>query len=269
MAAAAGHLSTDAGLGELAETLGHSFANIALLADAVTHPSLLGLEHGAGRGGGAGTPAGAAQPGAAPAVVPAVAPGVAYERLEFLGDRVLGLVVAQWLLERHPGEREGALAKRHAALVRREALGRVADAIGLGRYLRLSPGEVSGGGRQNRTILADACEAVIGALYLDGGLTAAAGFVRRGWAAMIDREGGQAPPVDAKTALQEWAQGRGKPLPVYEMTEQTGLAHEPVFRVMVRVDGEEPVTGCGPTKRAAEKRAATLLLSRLGVVIDD
>ncbi len=239
-----------ADLAELAATLGHAFADPQRLADAVTHPSLMGLER-AVRGGGR----------------PGQGPGLAYERLEFLGDRVLGLVIAEWLLERFPAEREGALAKRHAALVRREALGRVADSIRLGRYLRLSPAEAQGGGRSNRTILGDACEAVIGALYLDGGMAVARRFIRDAWTAQIERP--QPPPLDAKTALQEWAQGRGLPLPVYELVEQSGPAHEPLFRVAVRVQGMEPVTGCGPSKRVAEKQAASALLGQVGVQVDD
>ena len=236
-------------LAALAEATGHVFANERLLLDAVTHPSLMGLER-AGRGGGR----------------PENGPGLAYERLEFLGDRVLGLVIAEWLLERFPTEREGALAKRHASLVQREALGRVADAIDLGRYLRLSPAEASSGGRSNRTILADACEAVIGALYLDGGMEPARRFIRRAWAGQIERV--QPPPLDPKTALQEWAQGRGKPLPAYELIGQTGPAHEPEFRVCVRVEGYEPVTGTGSSKRIAEKQAASMLLRQLGVQVD-
>ncbi|WP_035690602.1 ribonuclease III [Azospirillum halopraeferens] len=236
-------------IGGLADALGHRFADERLLADAVTHPSLMGLER-SGKG-----------------ASPAQGPGIAYERLEFLGDRVLGLCVAEWLLERYPHEKEGALAKRHAAMVRREALGRVADAIDLGRYLRLSPGEATGGGRNNRTILADACEAVIGALYLDGGLETARAFIRRAWAPALDR--GEPPPLDAKTALQEWAQGRGRPLPTYVLLDQSGPAHEPVFRVQVRVEGMEPVVGSGPSKRAAEKQAAAQLLRTLGVSVDD
>jgi len=241
--------SGSADVAQLAAALGHSFKDPALLADAVTHPSLMGLER--------------ADKGA----TPSQGPGIAYERLEFLGDRVVGLCVAEWLLERFPAEREGALAKRHAALVRREALGTVADALDLGRYLRLSPAEASGGGRNNRTILADACEAVIGALYLDGGLEAARRFIRGAWEGIIDRH--QPPPMDPKTALQEWAQGRGRPLPVYEMVEQSGPAHEPVFRVRVRVDGVEPVTACGTSKRAAEKQAASDLLRQLGVAVNE
>lgn len=238
-----------ADVADLAVALGHRFADLSLLADAVTHPSLMGLER-TGKG-----------------AAPTKGPGIAYERLEFLGDRVLGLCIAEWLLERFPDEREGALAKRHAALVRREALGTAADALDLGRYLRLSPAEDSGGGRSNRTILADACEAVIGALYLDGGLEAAKRFVRGAWAARIDHH--QPPPMDPKTTLQEWAQGRGRPLPVYEMVEQSGPAHEPVFRVRVRVDGVEPVTAEGPSKRAAEKQAAGTMLRQLGVAVHE
>lgn len=231
----------------LAAALGHRFANPDLLADAVTHPSLMGLQR-VGRDGRR----------------PQQGPGLAYERLEFLGDRVLGLTIAEWLLERFPDEREGALAKRHASLVQREALGRVADGIGLGAYLRMTAGEVLGGGRSNRTILGDACEAVIGALYLDGGFDAARRFIRQAWADQID--GSQAPPLDPKTALQEWAQGRGKPLPTYELTERTGPAHEPVFHVTVRVAGMEPESGSGSSKRAAEKMAASALLDRVGSI---
>lgn len=244
-----GNAAQGADVAELAAALGHTFADAGLLADAVTHPSLMGLER-SGKG-----------------VAPTQGPGIAYERLEFLGDRVLGLCIAEWLLERFPQEREGALAKRHAALVRREALGAVAEGLSLGRYLRLSPAEDSGGGRGNRTILADACEAVIGALYLDGGLEVVRGFIRGAWAGMIDKH--QPPPMDPKTALQEWAQGRGRPLPVYEMVEQSGPAHEPVFRVRVRVEGEEPATASGTSKRAAEKQAASALLRQLGVAVHE
>jgi len=244
-----GGAAQGADVSELAAALGHAFADPGLLADAVTHPSLMGLER-SDKG-----------------TSPAHGPGIAYERLEFLGDRVLGLCIAEWLLERFPAEKEGALAKRHASLVRREALGAVAEGLDLGRYLRLSPAEDSGGGRGNRSILADACEAVIGALYLDGGLEAAKRFIRGAWDGMIDRH--QPPPLDPKTALQEWAQGRGRPLPVYEMVGQSGPAHEPVFRVRVTVQGEEPATAEGSSKRAAEKQAASALLRQLGVAVHE
>jgi ribonuclease-3 len=231
----------------LESVLGHVFSDSGLLVDALTHPSLAGLS----RTNGAGDDR---------------VPGQAYERLEFLGDRVLGLVVAEWLLERFPGEREGSLARRHAALVRREALAVVADSVDLGRSLRLSPGEQGCGGRANRTILADACEAVIGALYLDGGLDVARRFVRRAWGAQIDAA--HAPPQDCKTALQEWVQGQGKPLPVYEIVRRSGPAHEPEFEVAVRVEGYPPVQGTGRSRRLAETTAARGMLRQLGYAVE-
>ena len=166
-----------------------------------------------------------------------------------------------------PHRTRGALAKRHVSLVRREALGRVADTLRLGRYLRLSPSEAQGGGRNNRSILADACEAVIGALYLDGGMDKARAFIRSSWAGQIDRA--DPPPLDSKTALQEWAQGNGHPLPTYELIEQSGPAHEPVFRIAVRLKGMEPVTATGPSKRVAERKAASALRRQLGGQVDD
>ncbi|MEI8394034.1 MAG: ribonuclease III [Rhodospirillaceae bacterium] len=228
----------------LAAQLGHVFAAPGLLVDAITHPSLAGLNR---------TPASAKRR----------VPGAAYERLEFLGDRVLGLIVAEWLLERFPEEPEGSLARRHAAMVKRESLAVVAEKIGLGRHLRMSPGEQETGGRSNLTILGDACEAVIGALYLDGGLEVARNFVRASWVGQV--EACILPPRDCKTALQEWAQGRGKPLPVYEIVRRSGPAHEPEFEVSVSVEGEPPAPGIGRSRRAAETEAARALLSRIGV----
>jgi len=242
-------MSADSDLDELARTVGHVFTKPSLLADAVTHPSLSGMERAGRRGSRTPTP------------------GLAYERLEFLGDRVLGVVVATWLLERFPTEREGALARRLANLVRWETLSVVAESIELGRHLRLSTGEADSGGRTNGAILADSCEAVIGALYLDGGLPAAERFIRARWSELIGRAA--TPPQDVKTALQEWAQGRGKPLPVYETMGQTGPDHSPVFEVTVRLEGQEPVVGQGSSKRAAEKAAATAMLRRVGAKINE
>ena len=228
------------GLGGLEAALGHAFASPGLLAEAVTHPSLAGL----------------ARTGNGPK------PGLAYERLEFLGDRVLGLLVAEWLLERFPLEREGELARRHTLLVKRETLAAVARAIGIGDHLRLSPGERDSGGRANLTILGDACEAVIGALYLDGGLAPARAFVRRAWVGHLEG-GGRLPAQDGKTRLQEWAQGQGKPLPVYEIVRRSGPAHEPEFEVAVAVAGHPPAHGTGRSRRAAETTAAQALLALL------
>ena len=181
------------------------------------------------------------------------------ERLEFFGDRVLGLVIAHLLFQRFPDEHEGDLARRHAALVRKEALARVAIETDLGDCVRMSRGEDDAGGRRNPGLLADACEAVIGAIYLDGGLEAAADFVHGYWRVLVDED--TTPPKDAKTMLQEWAQGRGLALPQYRETARKGPAHAPIFSVEVAVSGIAPVIGVGPSKRAAEQAAAELALT--------
>ncbi len=220
-------------LGPLYEILGHRFADPPLLAEALTHPSA----H-ARRG-----------------------PRLSYERLEFLGDRVLGLVVAELLWRRYPEEAEGELTRRHTGLVRRESLVEVARALGLGAFVILSPGEAQAGARENSSVLADTCEAVIAALYLDGGLEAARGFVHRYWEPLLQTAA--TPPRDPKTALQEWAQGRGRGLPIYETVAVAGPAHKRVFTVSARVEGVEPATASGGSKRAAETAAAAELIARL------
>ncbi len=228
----------------LTEALGHRFAQPDLLRRALTHPSAIGAAARQRERGQDG-----------------------YERLEFLGDRVLGLVIADLLFRRFTDENEGALAKRFAMLVRRESLARVAQAVDLGRHLLLSRGEMEAGGRESRTLLADACEAVIGALYLDGGLEAAADFVRRYWEPLMAED--LRPPQDAKTALQEWAQGAGLPLPVYRTVRTEGPPHEPLFAVEVQVQGQAPATGTGRSKRAAEQIAAETLLTQLVAARND
>ncbi|HEY1720865.1 MAG TPA: ribonuclease III [Magnetospirillaceae bacterium] len=185
----------------------------------------------------------------------------AFERLEFLGDRVLGLVVADMIFKRFPNEAEGHLARRQAALVRRESLARVARTLGIDKAVILSKSEDEGTGRSNPALLADACEAVLGAVYADGGLEPAAIIIRKHWEPLVAEA--IAPPRDAKTALQEWAQGRGLPLPVYTVIDQAGLAHEPMFHVSVIVEGEKPANGKGTSKRAAEQAAAASLLDQL------
>lgn len=187
--------------------------------------------------------------------------GEDYERLEFLGDRVLGLVVTEMLMAAFPEEKEGALAKRLAALVRQETLAAVARDIDLGRHVRLSRGEADGGGRENDAILSDVCEAVIAAIYRDGGLEAAAAFVERHWRERL--QASDAPPQDAKTTLQEWAQGRGLALPEYAIVGREGPDHAPVFTVRVTVDNGQSAESAGQTKRAAEQAAARLLLEKL------
>ena len=165
------------------------------------------------------------------------------------------------LYEAFPHEAEGALSQRYAALVRREALADVARSLSLGRRLELGRGEGAAGGRDNPANLADACEAVIGALYIDGGLDAAERFIRRYWtpAMAADPE----PPRDAKTQLQEWTQSRGLGLPVYRTLSSSGPAHSPVFEVEADVAGLGSAAATGATKRAAEQGAAGVLLARI------
>jgi ribonuclease-3 len=184
------------------------------------------------------------------------------ERLEFLGDRVLALVVSENLYRLYPGEDEGALTRRVHALVRWEACARIAEEIGLWDHLILTRSEAAGG-RARGPIIGSACEAVIAALYLDGGMEAARGFIERLWQPMFDDPG--ADSRDAKTRLQEWAQARGRDsaAPVYTLKTQTGPDHAPRFVVEVRVTGVEPLTGEGGSKRQAEQDAATRLLARI------
>lgn len=226
----------EAALPRLAARIGHDFGDMALLSQALTHSSVTGSRK---------------------------AEAASYERLEFLGDRVLGLIVADMLIDRFPAEPEGALARRHAFLVSREALAEVARTMGLGEFLRVSKGEADSGGRENPAMLADVCEAVIGALYRDGGLSAARAFVAPRWSPLLEQD--RTPPRDAKTALQEWAQGRGLPLPAYREMAREGPAHEPRFTVAVIVegDGTPAVEGTGRSKRLAEQEAARRLLARV------
>lgn len=189
------------------------------------------------------------------------------ERLEFLGDRVLGLVIADLLIKTFPKDREGDLARRHTALVRREALARVATQIQLGAHIDMIMAEAQAGGRENPAILANACEAVIAAMYMDGGLETASKFITSFWSPLMEED--HKPPLDSKTALQEWAQGRALAIPSYQTLSQSGPAHEPIFEIEVRV-GDYPVqTATGPSKRKAEQAAAEALLTFLKDKTDD
>lgn len=183
------------------------------------------------------------------------------QRLEFLGDRVLGLVVAEMLYTQYPDENEGALARRFTALVRREALERIARDLHFGDYLILAKGEEDSGGRENSANLADACEAVIAAIFIDGGFDAAAHFIRHYWAAPMTGE--KSPPRDAKSALQEWAQAEHGVLPVYRLISRDGPAHAPNFEIEVQVDDFPGATASGGSKQAAEQAAAQILMHRL------
>jgi ribonuclease-3 len=234
----------DAGrLGELEARLGHSFKEGGQLQRALTHSSALARSKG-GRG--------------------------SYERLEFLGDRVLGLVVADLLLRRFPDESEGELAKRFAYLVSGEILAKVARLIELGPYIAFSRGEADSGGSDNPAILADVMEAVIAALYRDGGLEAARRFIEPRWKPLVEAD--HEPPREPKTALQEWAQGRGLALPKYVEVAREGPAHDPRFTIEVRLEegkAERSARGEGRSKRQAEQEAAEALLRDLGAGKED
>jgi ribonuclease-3 len=225
------------GTPELQERLGHQFADVELLERALTHSSATGVAH---RGN--------------------------YQRLEFLGDRVLGLAIADMLLREFPKASEGELSQRLASLVRAETCAAVARAMQLDAAIHL--GKTKGARvRLTQTILADVCEAVIGAVYLDAGYAVATAFVERFW-----REHLMAPtrPLrDPKTMLQEWAQARGLPTPAYREVERTGPHHDPRFRIAVELPEHDLAEGCGRSKRAAEQAAAAAMLEREGVRVDE
>ena len=190
------------------------------------------------------------------------------ERLEFLGDRVLGLSIAELISEAFAKANEGELARIFNHLVRGETCADVARAIGLGEQLILSDSEASSGGREKVTILADACEAVLAAIFLEGGFDAARRIVRLHWAKRLETLPIEA--ADAKSALQEWAQGQGLDLPKYKELNREGPDHAPHFTTEVRVGGRKAplarvATGIGSSKRAAEQSAATALLLKEGV----
>lgn len=218
---------------DLEPALGYAFKDHALLAQALTHSSAMGQHSN--------------------------------ERLEFLGDRVLGLVIAQELVRRFPEAPEGDLAVRLNELVRKETCARIAQKAGLDKYLVLAPGERQAGGARKSTVLGDACEAVIAALYLDGGLEAASSFILTQWAE--DLASAATTVRDAKSELQLWAQAReglGRPLPSYRVLKRTGADHAPHFVVEANVKGAGSATGEGASKREAEQRAAETLLAQLG-----
>jgi ribonuclease-3 len=189
-----------------------------------------------------------------------------YQRLEFLGDHVLGLIISHMLFRAFPKADEGELSRRLADLVRQEACADVARAIDLGAALRLGASEVNAGGRMRTAILADVCEALVGAAYLDGGYDAAGTLVERLWG---ERMRAPVRPLrDAKTMLQEWAQARGLPTPTYKEVERTGPHHNPQFRVAVVLPNKEAAEGLGRSKRVAEQAAAAAMLEREGVKTD-
>jgi ribonuclease-3 len=187
---------------------------------------------------------------------------VSYQRLEFLGDHVLGLIVSDMLYRAFPASDEGDLSRRLADLVRQETCADIARELDLGAVVRLGSGEAAAGGRQKTAILADVCEAVIGAVFLDGGYGPSARLVERLWDSRMRQP--RRPLRDPKTALQEWAQGMGLKPPTYSEVERSGPDHSPKFTVRVAVDGYGPCDGRGRSKRVAEQAAAEALLVREG-----
>jgi ribonuclease III len=221
----------ESGLGALQRRLGHRFANEALLQRALTHRSF-GADHN--------------------------------ERLEFLGDAVLSLAISRLLYDRHAASDEGDLTRVRAHLVREESLHRAAVALGLPDALRLSEGELRGGGAQRPSILADALEAVIGAVFLDGGYEPAYAFVRRVFGDVIDASEAESWSKDAKTELQEWLQARRIPVPAYRIVATRGQSHAQTFEVECAV----PTLGLaergeGRSRRIAEQEAAQRMLATL------
>lgn len=221
----------NAALRGLQKKLSYDFKNSGLLAEAMTHGSSETKD--------AGLPDN--------------------ERLEFLGDRVLGLMTAEALTKAYPNASEGDLAPRLNQLVRKETLAEVATEVGLGKCLVLSHGEDKSGGRSKPALLADACEALIAALYSDGGMRAAKKFYQTYWSERLIAV--TVVPRDAKTRLQEWAQGAGLGTPAYAIKSQTGPDHAPLFVLEVTVEGRKPHVGKGGSKRDAEQAAAAAFLT--------
>jgi ribonuclease-3 len=184
-----------------------------------------------------------------------------YERLEFLGDRVLGLVIAEMLIERFPQYAEGNLAPRFAKLASGSVLADVARSIELETHIGLSPGEQTAGTGERSSVLADCLEAVIGAIYLDGGLESAKSVICEFWLPLVDT----VEPRVFKTELQEWAQGRGLALPEYKIINREGPSHEPVFTVELSVNELNSVQAQGRSKQAAEQAAAEEMLKQISV----
>ncbi len=212
-----------------AASLGHEFSDVSLLESALTH--------GSGRRGSAED----------------------YERLEFLGDRILGFVIAEWLYDAFR-ESEGDMNRRLASLVDKQSCADVAADIGVSAHVRLESSARASGVHRSANLLGDVCEALIAALYIDGGMDAARAFIRKGWAGRVDTA--SKPPRNPKNELQEWAQGQRKPIPKYEIVWRDGPDHAPKFRVEVSVRGLDPISGEGGSRQEAEKAAALAMLKR-------
>ncbi len=221
------------GHGKLEARLGHKFADPELLDRALTHSS---------------------------AIAPARRIAQSYQRLEFLGDRVLGLVVADMLYRKMPKATEGDLSRSLNALVRKETCAAIARELDLGPEMNLGDSEARTGGAEKDAILGDVMEAVIGAVYIDGGLAPAYELIQRLFGVHVSES--RTERADAKTTLQEWAQGRGLEPPAYVEVSRTGPDHAPEFTIAVKLNGFAELTSTGPSKKLAEHKAAEAFLFR-------
>lgn len=185
------------------------------------------------------------------------------ERLEFLGDGVLDFLVADLLYQRYPEAPEGDLTRQRASLVRQETLVELATQLELGRFIRLGEGELRSGGHRRPSILADSLEAILGAVYLDGGIEPVRELVRKWLDLRMSQQVSAQALKDPKTRLQEFLQGKKRPLPGYRLLETSGLAHSQTFQVVCEVEGVERGRGLGSSRRQAEQQAAEQALAAL------
>ncbi|MBL0947151.1 ribonuclease III [Brevundimonas sp.] len=230
-------------VGALVRTLGYDFRDPSLLERALTHPS---VGEGASRDA-VGRPI------------------LDNQRLEFFGDRVLGLLVSERLMRDFPHADEGEMSSRLHGLVDKAACARVAETAGVGPALRMSPGESKQGGRRRDGILADAMEAILAAVYFDGGLDVARQVFERLWKDELANPSSRS-LSNPKSVLQEWSLKVGRGLPAYRVVERTGSDHAPTFRVEVTISGTDALTATGRSRQEAEKAAALALLKREGVI---
>lgn len=187
-----------------------------------------------------------------------------YERLEFLGDRVLNLTMAEWLIDTYPTDTEGQIARRHTMLVKNETLNEVSKKLKIGEFVLLSSGEgLVTADLSSTSLNADVCEALLGAIFLDQGFEFVRAFVRQQWQPFFEAH--YAPQIDVKTQLQEWAQERRLGLPTYTVLKQTGTAHEPEFTVQVEIQGHAPVSATGTSKKDGSIKAAAAYIKQLGI----
>lgn len=183
------------------------------------------------------------------------------ERLEFLGDACLGIIIAQWLYQQFPSATEGQLTRMRAALVKGQTLARLGKALGVGDYLQLGPGELKSGGHRRDSIIADAMEAILGAVLLDAGMESAKAMVLSLWQDELAAISPEVADKDPKTLLQEFLQAQQRPLPVYEIVDVEGQAPKQVFKVHCRLDSGEYFAAQGGSRRKAEQAAARLALA--------